>query len=206
MWRRGAGGTSVRRGLRFAVVLVVGELRVLRGLLARCDLGRDGSCMALMHGRDFGRTWLHVDATVTTVVADAVGGLRAVVDIVHDDGPLIYGAYAGANVIDRAVVVKVMPLPIAAKVAEADVAKAVVDAAIEADVRAPISAMEAVMDATPAPVGRGPERAVVRRRNPFAGNPVIAVVAPAPVAGGPEIVGVGSGRLIVFRQRRRGLV
>jgi len=162
--------------------------------------------MVLVHRGNFRRARLNANAAVTSVVADAVGRLRAVVDVVYDDVALIVVANAGADVGDGAVVVEIIALPVASEEAEADVAEAVVYAAIEADVRTPISAVEAIVHAAPAPVRRSPEGAIIWRRNPFAGNPVIAVIAPAPVAGGPEIVGVGSGRLIVFRQRRRGLV
>jgi hypothetical protein len=188
------------------VVLVIGELRVVRGLLACGNLRGDRGCMALMHGCNFGGARLDVDATVTAVVADAVGGLRAIADIVHDDIALIVVADAGADVSDGAIVIEVVPLPVASEEAEADVTEAVIDTAVEADMRSPVSTMEAVVDAAPAPVGRGPESAVVRRRNPFAGDPVVAVVTPGPVTGSPEVVGIGSGWLVVFGQRRRSLV
>jgi hypothetical protein len=188
------------------MVLVIGKLRVVRGLLAGRNLRGDGSRMALMQGCDFGGARLDIDATVAAVVADAVGGLRAVVDVIHNDVALIVVADAGADVGDGAVVVEVVPLPVASEEAEAHVAKAVIDAAVEADMRAPISAMEAVVNAAPAPVGRGPESAIIRRWNPFTRDPVVAVIAPGPVAGSPEIVGIGSGWLVVFGQRRWRLI
>jgi hypothetical protein len=162
--------------------------------------------MALVHGCDFGRTRLHVDTAVTAVVADTVGGLRAVVHVVHDDVAVVIIADAGADVIDGAVVIEVVAVPVAAEVSETDVAEAVVDSSVEADMRAPVTAVEAIVDAAPAPVGRRPERAIVRRRNPFAGDPIVAIIAPGPVAGSPEIVGVRVGRLVVIWQRRRRLV
>jgi len=200
-----AGGTRVCSRLRFAVVLVVGELRIVRGLLTCSYLCGHGSCVVLMHRGNFRRTRLDVDAAVASVVADAVGGLRAVMDIVHDDITLIVVANAGADVGDRAVVVEVVALPVAAEEAEAYIAEAVVDAAIVADVRSPISAMEAIVRAAIAPIRRCPESTVIGWRNPLAGNPVVAVIAPSPIAGSPEVVGIGSGGLVVFRQRRRSL-
>jgi hypothetical protein len=202
----GSSRTNVSGRLRLAVILVVGKLRVLGRLLTSGTLCSDGSGVALVHGSDFCRAWLNVYAAVAAVVADAVGGLRGVMDVVVDNGALVVIADAGAYVGDGAVVIEVVSLPVASEEAEADVAEAVIDATVEADVRTPVSAVEAVVSAAPAPVGRCPESAIVGWRNPLAGNPVVAVVAPRPVAGSPEIVGVGSGRLVVFRKRRRGLV
>ena len=203
----GAGRTNVRGRLWFAVVLVIGELRVFRGLLARCDLCGDGRGVAFVHGSDFRRARLDIDAAVTSVVADAVGGLCAVVDVVHDDCTVVGVVVdAGADVGDGTVVVEVIALPVAAEEAEANVSEAVVDAAVEADVGAPIAAVEAVMHAAPAPVGWGPESAVVGGRNPFTGDPVVAVVAPGPVTGRPEVVRIRSWRLVVFGKQWWGLV
>jgi hypothetical protein len=95
--------------------------------------------------------------------------------------------------------------PVAALVAIAAVAIAVIDAAIVADVQAPIAAVEAVAVMTEAPVAGGPESALIGSLNPPAGNPVITGWSPCPVAGRPEIAVAGILRLIVFGQRRRRL-
>jgi hypothetical protein len=63
--------------------------------------------------------------------------------------------------------------PVAALVADTDVAKAVIDAAIIADVRTPIATIKAV-----------------------------AIMPEAPVAGGPEVAVAGSRWLIIFGQWR----
>ncbi len=95
--------------------------------------------------------------------------------------------------------------PIAALVAVADVAKAVIDTAIVADVLAPITRVKPIGVIPVAPVAWGPESALVRSLHPRAGHPVIAVLTPGPVSGRPEIAVAGSGRLVVVGQRRRRL-
>src|SRR6185312_13376475 len=71
----------------------------------------------------------------------------------------------------------------------------IVDAAVVADMAAPIAVVPAVAAAEEAPVAGCPESAVVGRGNPDAGDPVVAVGAVVPVAGGPYVVGVGGGGL-----------
>jgi hypothetical protein len=95
--------------------------------------------------------------------------------------------------------------PVAALVAKADVTKAVIDTAIVADVLTPVARIKAVGVVPVAPIAGGPQRALVRSLHPRAGHPVIAVWTPSPVSGRPEIAVVGSGRLVVVRQRRRRL-
>ena len=96
--------------------------------------------------------------------------------------------------------------PVAALVAVAGVAKAVVDAAIEADILTPVAAVEAVVVMVVAPVAWRPQSALVGSLNPRAGHPVVVSLIPGPVAGRPEIAVAGSLRLIVVGQRRRRLV
>jgi len=149
----------------------------------------------------FGGAGAHVDAAVAAVVAHAILNASAVGDVVVDDGVVVDVGDVAADVGYVAVVVEVIAVPVATEVADADVAEAVINTTVEADVRAPIAVVEAVVAAVVAPVGRCPKRAVVRGWAPCAGNPVVAAVAPAPVAGGPDVVGLGSGRLIVVRER-----
>src|SRR5208283_174173 len=93
--------------------------------------------------------------------------------------------------------------PVAAVVAVPYVSIAVVHAAIEADVQPPVAVVEAVEPAVEAPVARSPQRALIRRRNPVARNPVVSLRPPRPVSRRPQIVGIRRGRLVVLRQRRR---
>jgi len=96
--------------------------------------------------------------------------------------------------------------PVAALVAEAEVAKAVVNTAIVADVRTPVTAVKAVAVVVVAPVAGGPESALVGSLDPPAGHPVIVTLRPGPVAGGPKIAVAGRGGLLVVGQGRRRLI
>ncbi len=110
------------------------------------------------------------------------------------------------DVVDGAVVIEVASAPVTALVAESHVAKAVVDAAIVADVLAPVARVKPVGVIPVAPIAGGPERALVGSLNPGAGHPVVAVLrGPGPIAGRPDIVVAGSRGLVVVRQRWRRL-
>ncbi len=151
-------------------------------------------------------SWLGADvqATATAVVADAVAGASAVRPAIVDDSAAVDVGDV-SDVGDRAVVVEVMPVPVAAEEADADVTEAVVDASVEANMGTPVAVMECVAATVVAPVRRRPESTVVGGSAPYAGHPVVAIGTPCPVAGRPEIVGIGSGRLIVFGEWWRSL-
>jgi len=138
-----------------------------------------------------------------TAAASVVGDAAVVVD---DDRAVVDVGDVDVDSVDGAVVEEVVPVPIAAVIAETGITEAVVDASVEADVEAPVAGVEAPAAAVPAPVAGSPECSVVGRGAPCAGNPVVAGGSPAPVAGGPEVVGSGGYGLIVFGERRRGLV
>jgi hypothetical protein len=126
-----------------------------------------------------------------------VVGDRAAIDVVHD---------VDVHVVDRAVVVEMPSAPVTTLVAVSRVAKAIVDAAVVADVLTPVAGIIAVGVIPVAPVAGGPERALVGSLNPGAGHPIIAVFRrPVPIAGRPDVVIAGSGRLVVVGQGRRGL-
>jgi hypothetical protein len=108
-----------------------------------------------------------------------------------------------ADVHHSGVVGKVPAAPFAADKADAAVAEAVVHAAVVADVWSPIAPMEDVESVVPAPIGRRPQVAGLRRWNPGSGDPIIAVIAIGPVAGCPHQARLGARRLLIDRQRRR---
>ena len=105
---------------------------------------------------------------------------------------------------DRGVVVKDSTPPLAAYVAEAEIAEAVIDAAVEAHVRPPVSRMPQVNSARETPVSRSPQRARVGWGSPGARYPVITIRTIGPIAGTPDITGLRAGRLDVHRYDRRG--
>jgi hypothetical protein len=106
------------------------------------------------------------------------------------------------HIIEGAVVVEMAAAPVAALVTVADVAKAVIDTAIVADVLAPVAGVKPVGIIPVAPVAWGPESAFVRSLHPRAGHPGIAVSTPGPVSGRPDIAVAGNRRLIVVGQGR----
>jgi hypothetical protein len=138
---------------------------------------------------------------------DAAFAVKADV-IVVDDGVLRddravlidVGHVHAAKVRDSAVVGKRSTAPLAPDEADAAEAEAVVDATVEADVRAPIAAVPAVNAASEAPIARGPKNANSGRLHPDPRNPLVARVSVSPVAGGPEIARSGQRGLHVHGQ------
>ena len=139
--------------------------------------------------------------------SSAVIGDPRVVVVVDDDGAVVdVGDPGHVDPIHRAVVVQVIAVPITAMIAVARVSEAIGNTAVEAYVQAPVAAVEAIASAIEAPVAGGPERTIIGRHHPRAGNPVVADRSIAPVAGGPDVVGARGFGLLVGGQRRRGLV
>jgi hypothetical protein len=175
----------------------------LRGFALILKLRGHGRNAGAAIGCDLGGLRANVDAAASTVVGDAV------VDgpVVHDDGAVVDVRDASCvDVVDGAVVVEVTAPPVATVIAVAGVAVAIVNAAVEADVRAPEAAMEDVAATEEAPVGGGPKGTIEGRSAPGAGNPVVADGSVSPVAGCPEIVWRGGFGLLVDGERRWGLV
>jgi len=137
--------------------------------------------MGLAHGHKLLRRGTGIQSAAPANIAHAIIG-----DVV-DVGPVdIDIAHARTvHVIDRSVVPKMAALPVAAIVAVADVAEAVVDAAIEADVNAPVTVVPVVAVAVVAPVARRPQPARVGRDHPRSRHPVIARGRIAPIARRP---------------------
>ena len=150
-----------------------------------------------MHRRQLRGPRPHLETTRSAVETHMgvvhVAGDRAAIDVVH---------HRGVDVVDRAVVVEVASAPVTALVAVAGVAEAVVDAAIVADVLAPVARVIPVEVIPVAPVAGGPECALVGSLDPGAGHPVIAVRRPGPVAWSPDIAVAGNRRLLVVEQGR----
>lgn len=195
---RGDGPRGCDHG-RTALVDVVELLTVLRGFALILNLGCHWRNARPAHGCDLSRLWANCDSAVTAVVGDA--GV-----VVDDDCAVVDVSDVDVDAVDRAVVVEVVAVPVAAVITDAGVAEAVVNAAVEADMRAPEAAMEAPAIAVPAPVAGGPESTVVGWSTPCAGDPVVTGGSPVPVAGGPDVVGRGSDGLIVDGERWRRLV
>jgi len=196
--RAGSGGyrrAPVVRGGKLRAVLC-GEVLVLRLDAGRLDV-------LLMHGLSFLRVGTSLDAARATVEA----GVACIHDgVVHDDVAvdINVGELAATEVGDGAVVEEVASAPLAAVKAYAAVTKAVVNAAIETDVRAPVTAVEEIDAAFPAPVGGRPEEAFIGWHDPDAGNPVVtAVIGVSPVSGRPDVAVTGADGLSIDGKYRR---
>lgn len=117
-------------------------------------------------------------------------------------GTVISVSGVEANVAVGAVVPEAAAAPVSAVEAYAEVAEAVVDTAVVANVGAPVACVPEVAAVAVAPVAGGPESAGVGRCDPGARNPLVTVAGPCPVAGGPYIAIAGSGGLVVVRNWR----
>ena len=135
---------------------------------------------------------------------DAAGAVEAGVHVIHDDGPVVDVPHIGhVYVHHRAVIEESAASPLAAAETYTAVSEAVVNSAIEANMRPPIASVPAIEAAREAPVTRGPKHAH-RRNYPCAGDPVVAaIVIPRPITRSPEIARTGTDGLRVYRQRRR---
>jgi hypothetical protein len=111
----------------------------------------------------------------------------------------------GVDVGDLAVVIELVVIPITAIIAAADIAVSVIHAAVVADVTAPIPLVPTITARIFAPVSWRPQRPSVRSKGPNSRNPVITGRRIGPVARRPNVVWVRTGRLLIFRQRRRWL-
>src|SRR5580692_2979719 len=138
-----------------------------------------------------------VNATTAAVEADAIH-----VRVIVDHCAVIYVVHVGdVHVVHAAVVEEVAPVPVATFITEAAVAETVVNAAVEANLRAPVAGVPEISATTPAPVARRPEEADLRCDYPRAGDPVIAVRSVGPIARRPDVAIARAGRLHINRQR-----
>src|SRR5271166_201956 len=133
-----------------------------------------------------------VNPAVPAVVADVV--VRGVVD----DGLVVNIVnIRDVYVIHRAVVVETAVIPISALIADATVAEAIVDAAVKADIRAPVAFIPGKGVAAPTPITRRPEKANLGSHHPRTRHPEVPFLSVSPVAGRPQVtVGWSHGLLV----------
>src|SRR5579859_1731017 len=139
------------------------QFRITAGDHLVLDLFAGRGHMRLACGSDF-RGVGHQTRAGTTGVAEVIGG-RATHDIdVVDDGLIVSVVDdVDVDVVDGRVVLESIAGPAATVVTLADVAEAVVDAAVEADVRPPVAGVERVRTAGESPEARRPEQSRRRR-------------------------------------------
>jgi hypothetical protein len=152
-------------------------------LMFRGQLGTGGVCL---------------DTALPAVEANAID--RHVVD----DGPVIYVCDVDRTHIHNcAIVEEASTAPVTTLKTNTSVSEPVVDTAVKADVRPPVSGVPKVHSTDPPPISRRPEHPRLRRQHPRAGNPVIAVVAPSPITGRPDIPRSWKRRLDIHRKYGR---
>src|SRR5579863_5300278 len=134
------------------------------------------------------------NSTISAVIADVVCG-------VADYGFVVNVVNVGdVYVIHRAVVVEGSVIPISTAVAGTTIAVAVIYAAIETDLSAPVAFIPGIRVVAPAPVAGSPKQTGFGGHYPRAWHPKVAIIPIRPVAGRPQIT-VGRGhRLLVYGQ------
>jgi hypothetical protein len=151
-----AGGARRGRNWRPAVVLARQQSTVLACGLLMLHLRRDWSTV-----RFVGPGLLLRRGTRSYSALSAVE--RNVRVIVYDHGLVIdIGDVGDIHVGHRAVVEKSAAAPFAAREAFAEVSEAVINAAIESDMRAPIASIPKIDAVVPTPVAWGPQKANFR--------------------------------------------
>lgn len=196
---------SCCRDHRGATAILLEELRaILHGRLPVLHLRLHGRHTLFTHSRKL--LWRR--RTAQTAVAAEVGDASVVdVRVVHH----FYAAVVNVVVYDArlyavhsGVVPEVIVIPVATLISVADVAEAIVDTTVEADVVSPIAVVPTVMAAIPTPPSGCPQCTDKRWRNPCAGDVVVTGGRVIPVAGRPHVVRTGRHRLfIILRQWRR---
>src|SRR5207249_1831403 len=111
-----------------------------------------GLKVTLVHESFICMRWTPVDSAWATVVRHSIH--RHIIN----DCPVVNVNVGDSDVIDGAVVIEVPAMPITAFVAFAEVTVAIIDPAVESNVRTPISCMPKVRAAIPAPVTGSPEQ------------------------------------------------
>jgi hypothetical protein len=183
---------------RFALVHGSPLLRVSASSPRMLSLNGYRRYMSLMRRSPVLSVRTCVDPTVPPVVADPVHG-----SVVDHRGVISVVTVGDVYVIHRAVVLELSVVPTAAFIAPAAVAVAIIDPAIETDVRTPVALIESVSAVAPAPIAWGPEETGSRRHYPRTWHPVIIALAVGPVSRCPDVTLLGARRLLIHRQRRR---
>src|SRR6202158_993556 len=122
------------------------------------------------------------------------------VEVVHHHRAVVCVVNHGhVDVAHRAIVDELSSAPFSAPETYARVAEAIINAAIETDVRSPVAAVPHVHAFVEAPIPGRPEEAGLRSHHPRSWHPVIALVAVSPIPRRPDITRGRANRLDVHR-------
>jgi hypothetical protein len=156
--------------------------------------------MLFMCGAFLRRTWPRGDPARPAIIANPVDS--RIVDnrpvnirIVND---------RGVDVDHRRIIPEMTTYPIATGKARTVIAASVVDTAIKADMRPPISGIPGIDPADITPVTGRPKEADLRRCSPISRYPVISIIVIiGPISRNPQISVLGADRLLIHRNDRR---
>jgi len=164
------------------------------------NLNRQRGLMASLLNSTFLPSRTRLNAAVTTVVADTVDGI-----VIHDNSLVVNIPDVGYVYVGHAtVVVEVASTPLATVKTVAGVAEAVINAAIESDMRSPVSHVKDVELFVPFPPSGSPEHAH-GSEHPGTRHPIVAlVIVPSPIAWRPQIARSGAEGLRINREGWRG--
>lgn len=167
-----------------------------RQVLVLCLCGRGGN-MGFIRELLLLRGWPGGYSTRAAVKSRAIYR-----HVVYDRLVIDIGDMDAAKIIDGAVVEEPAIAPITTFESNAPVTEAVINAAIKADMRAPVSAVPGKDACVPTPITGCPQEANLGRFDPRSGHPKIAIGAVTPVTGRPQIARAGKGRLRIYGQSR----
>ena len=165
--------------------MVVMRFLRMRSLRRRRALMRRAACLHLdLRGLCLDSAFAVERVIRTLDNPDHRGVLVCIVDLV------------AVHVRDDRVMPEHSPFPTSAAEARAEVAVAVIDATVEADLRAPISFVPGVLAADEAPITGRPEESHAGREHPGTGYPVVAIITVLIVARRPNVPVARTGGLI----------
>jgi hypothetical protein len=122
-----------------------------------------------MQYRHFGSRWAPVNAASAAVITNVVGRgevfNRVAVNVVNNVD--IYVGY-------RRVIGEGTAIPVTTVIPLSGISKTIIHAAIKADMRSPVSVIQAIASVVKAPVRRRPQSSGPGSNHPDAGSPVIA--------------------------------
>ena len=188
-YRRRRRPAMIRTGILTAIV----HRRLLMLLLHGC-----AGNMVVAHRRLLLRTRPGLYPARSAIEARTA---RPVVDHRPVDISIMYNG--GIDPGDSRIVPEMTAIPAAADIPDTAIAETIVDAPIEAYMRAPIAGMPAIYSGRKTPIARRPKKSYFRRSRPIAGYPIITVIPIGPITGYPKISIRGTRRLFVYRNSRR---
>ena len=135
----------------------------------------------------------------TAIVTDAIYR-----EIVHHGTVVNVGDVRHVDIGHRPIIEEGPTPPFPARKAHATVTEAIIDAAVEANMGAPVSCMPEKCGSTPTPVTGSPQKARGWRHHPGARNPVVAVCRiVSPITRSPHVARARTNRLRINGQWRR---